>query len=110
MTILFKKSYITKIINGEKTVGEIAEGFGAAIGGVGVEKYKIEEAVKARNIPMYAIAIKQDISHVIAPLVEELYKATDKALESVKRIVTERTQEGDYVLVAGIGNTMGIAQ
>ena len=91
-------------------VGEIAEGFGAAIGGVGVEKYKIEEAVKARNIPMYAIAIKQDISHVIAPLVEELYKATDTALESVKRIVTERTQEGDYVLVAGIGNTMGIAQ
>jgi hypothetical protein len=59
---------------------------------------------------MYAIAIKQDISHVIAPLVEELYKATDKALESVKRIVTERTEEGDYVLVAGIGNTMGIAQ
>ena len=91
-------------------VGEIAEGFGAAIGGVGVEKYKIEEAVKARDIPMYAIAIKQDISHVIAPLVEELYKATDTALESVKRIVTERTQEGDYVLVAGIGNTMGIAQ
>jgi len=91
-------------------VGEIAEGFGAAIGGVGVEKYKIEEAVKARNIPMYAIAIKQDISHVIAPLVEELYKATDKARESVKRIVPERTQEGDYVLGAGIGNTMGIAQ
>jgi len=24
--------------------------------------------------------------------------------------VTERTQEGDHVLVAGIGNTMGIAQ
>ncbi|MBL7169377.1 DUF1512 domain-containing protein [Candidatus Bathyarchaeota archaeon] len=91
-------------------VGEIAEGFGAAIGGIGVEKYKIEEAVKARDIPMYAIAIKQDISHVIAPMVEELHKATDTALESVKRIVTERTQEGDHVLVAGIGNTMGIAQ
>jgi hypothetical protein len=91
-------------------VGEIAEGFGAAIGGVGVEKYKIEEAVKASDIPMYAIAIKQDISHVIAPMVEELHKATDVALESVKRIVAERTQEGDHVLVAGIGNTMGIAQ
>ncbi len=91
-------------------VGEIAEGFGAAIGGVGVEKYKIEEAVKARDIPMYAIAIKQDISHVIAPMVEELHKATDKALDSMRRIVMERTQEGDYVLVAGIGNTMGIAQ
>ncbi len=96
-------------LEGEPT-GGIAEGIGAAIGGVGVEKYKIEESVKRHEIPMYAIAIKQDISHVIAPMVEELHKATDKALESVKRIVMNRTKEGDWVLVAGIGNTMGIAQ
>jgi hypothetical protein len=28
----------------------------------------------------------------------------------VKRIVMERTQAGDVVLVVGIGNTIGIAQ
>ena len=91
-------------------VGDIAEGYGAAIGGVGVEKYKIEEAVKSHEVPMYAIAIKQDTSHVIAPMVEEIHKAADKALDSVRRIIMDRTQEGDYILVAGIGNTMGIAQ
>jgi hypothetical protein len=90
--------------------GAVAEGIGAAIGGPGVEKYKIEEAVKAHDIPMYAIAIKQDITHVVAPMVEELYTACDTAVEVVKRMVDEKTQEGDTVLVAGIGNTVGVAQ
>lgn len=96
-------------LEGEPT-GAVSEGIGAAIGGVGVEKYKIEEAVKAHDIPMYAVAIKEDISHVVAPLVEELFKACDAAVDAVKRIVREKTQAGDVVLVAGIGNTIGIAQ
>ena len=90
--------------------GAVAEGVGAAIGGLGVEKYKIEEAVKAHEIPTYAVAIKQDISHVVAPMIEELFKACDTAVEAVKRLVEERTQPGDVVLVAGIGNTIGVAQ
>jgi hypothetical protein len=90
--------------------GAVAEGVGAAIGGLGVEKYKIEEAAKAHKVPLYAVAIKEDISHVVAPMVEELFKATDTAVESVKRLVDEWTDEGDVVLVAGIGNTVGIAQ
>ncbi len=40
-------------------VGEIAEGVGAAIGGPGVEKYKIEKAATDYEVPMYAVAIKQ---------------------------------------------------
>ena len=91
-------------------VGGIAEGVGAAIGGVGVEKYKIEQVAKDKDIPIYAVAIKQDMSHVIAPMVEELYKATDKAVDVVKRIINEKSEEGDTVIVAGIGNTMGVAQ
>ena len=96
-------------LEGEET-GGVAEGVGAAIGGIGVEKYKIEEAVKAHDIPLYAVAIKQDISHVVAPMVEELFKATDRAVEVVKNLVEEKTKEGDVVIVAGIGNTVGIGQ
>ena len=96
-------------LEGEPT-GGVAEGIGAAIGGIGVEKYKIEEAVKAHDIPTYAIVIKQDISHVVAPMVEELYTACGTAVETIKRMVDEKTQEGDTVLVAGIGNTVGVAQ
>ena len=96
-------------LEGEPT-GGVAEGIGAAIGGIGVEKYKIEEAVKAHDIPIYAVAIKQDITHVVAPMVEELFTACDTAVETIKRMIEEKTEEGDTVLVAGIGNTVGVAQ
>jgi len=90
--------------------GEVAEGIGAAIGGTGVEKFRIEEAAKTFKVPLYAVAIKEDISAVVAPLEEELFDAVDKAVDSVKRIIREKTKEGDTVIVAGIGNTSGIAQ
>ena len=96
-------------LEGEPT-GAVAEGVGAAIGGVGVEKYKIEEAAKGHDVPLYAVAIKQDISHVVAPMVEELFDATEKAVEAVRRLVEEATEEGDTIIVAGIGNTVGIGQ
>ena len=91
-------------------VGEVAEGVGAAIGGIGVEKWKIEETAQKYNVPLHAVAIKQGQEHVIAPLVEPLFEATEKALASVKAIVLEYSQEGDLVVVAGIGNTVGVAQ
>ena len=59
---------------------------------------------------MYALVIKQDISHVVAPMVEELYNACSKAVDVVKRMVDEKTKEGDTVLIAGIGNTVGVGQ
>jgi hypothetical protein len=96
-------------LEGEE-VGEIAEGVGAAIGGPGVEKYKIERAAIDNNIPLYAVAIKQGMEHVVAPLVEELMDATDKAVSSVKGLILDYSEEGDTVIVAGIGNTVGVAQ
>jgi hypothetical protein len=91
-------------------VGEIAEGVGAAIGGPGVEKYKIEKAATDHNVPLYAVAIKQGMEHVVAPLVEELMDATDKAVSSVKGLILDYSEEGDTVIVAGIGNTVGVGQ
>ncbi|MFQ6080041.1 MAG: DUF1512 family protein, partial [Candidatus Bathyarchaeia archaeon] len=36
--------------------------------------------------------------------------AADTAIEQVKRLILERTKEGDSVIIAGIGNTVGIGQ
>ncbi len=91
-------------------VGQVSEGIGAAIGGSGKEKFKMEEVANKYKIPMHAIAIKQGMEHVVAPLVEPLFDATDKAIESVKRIVMDYTEPGDTVVVAGIGNTIGVGQ
>ncbi|TFH13758.1 DUF1512 domain-containing protein [Candidatus Bathyarchaeota archaeon] len=96
-------------LEGEEA-GEVAEGVGAAIGGPGVEKYKIEKAAIEHGVPMYAVAIKQGMEHVVAPLTEPLFNATDSALESVKKLITDYSVEGDTVIIAGIGNTIGVAQ
>ncbi len=96
-------------LEGEE-VGEIAEGVGAAIGGPGVEKYKIEKAAIDNEIPLFAVAIKQGMEHVVAPLVEELMNATDEAVSSVKGLILDYSETGDTVIIAGIGNTVGVGQ
>jgi hypothetical protein len=36
--------------------------------------------------------------------------ATDEAVSSVKGLILDYSMEGDTVIVAGIGNTVGVAQ
>ncbi len=96
-------------LEGEKT-GEVAEGVGAAIGGIGVEKYQIEEIATANKIPLYAILIKQSILEAITVMRKEIAEATDKVLQIINRVIDEKTKEGDSVLLAGIGNTIGVGQ
>ena len=94
-------------LHGENS-GEIVEGIGAAIGGIGVEKYKIEEVATKYKVPVYAIVIKESLKEVLAPLTEAIYNAADRALTRLRRVIQERTKEGDVLIVVGVGNTMGI--
>jgi hypothetical protein len=88
--------------------GDVAEGIGAAIGGIGVDKYKIEEAATKHNIPVYAIIVKESLKEVLAPMTEAISRAADKAVAQFKTILKERTKEGETVIVVGVGNTLGI--
>ena len=94
-------------LEGEKT-GEISEGIGAAIGGIGTERYKIEEEATKFDIPVYAIVVKQSIQEAVTTMKKEISDAVEPVLERIKRLIIERTKEGELVLVAGIGNTAGI--
>ena len=96
-------------LEGEKT-GEIAEGVGAAIGGIGVEKFQIEEVATKEKVPLYAILVKQSILEAITVMRKEIAEAADKASQVLNRVIEEKTKEGDDVVVAGIGNTLGVAQ
>ncbi|MDH5685729.1 MAG: DUF1512 family protein [Hadesarchaea archaeon] len=90
--------------------GQVIEGVGAAIGGPPTEKYKIEETSVKRKVPLDAILIKESFKEAIRPLNKRLARAVDVAAERVKQAVRERTKPGDVVIVAGIGNTIGIGQ
>jgi len=94
---------------GEKT-GEVAEGLGVAIGGTEVDKYKVEETALKYKVPVNAIAIKEDIGDAISPMRKEIFDAVDSVIERIKRLIRERTKEGDFVIIAGVGNSIGIGQ
>lgn len=91
-------------------VGEVAEGVGAAIGGPGVDQYKIEEALVDYHIPIYAVIVKEDIGDAVSPMRKEISDSVDKVIERVKSVLLERTKEGDKVIIFGVGNTIGIGQ
>ncbi|MGA3298310.1 MAG: DUF1512 family protein, partial [Candidatus Bathyarchaeia archaeon] len=95
-------------LEGEKT-GEISEGIGAAIGGVGTERYKIEEEATKFGIPVYAIVIKQSILEAVTTMKKEIAEAAEPVVEKITHLIKERTKEGELIIVAGIGNTAGIA-
>lgn len=93
-----------------ETTGEVSEGIGAAIGGIGTERFKIEEVAHKYKVPIFALVIKMSLRDAIAPMKKEIHEGVDKALERLKRILRENTKEGETIVVAGIGNTIGIGQ
>ena len=96
-------------LEGEE-LGELAEGVGAAIGGPGVDQYKIEDSIVKYHIPVDAVVIKEDIGDAVAPMRKEVFDSIDGVIERIKTVVLERTKEGDKIVICGVGNTIGIGQ
>ena len=93
-----------------EAVGEVSEGIGSAIGGPGVDAFKIEEKLVKYKIPINAVIIKEDIGDAVSPMRKEIHEAADKAIERVRELVVERTKEGDTLIIFGVGNSIGIGQ
>jgi len=96
-------------LEGEKP-GDVSEGVGAAIGGPGIDQFKIEESVLKYKIPVNAVIVKEDIGDAVSPMRKEIFDAADIVIQRIKRLILERTKAGDSVIIAGIGNTIGIGQ
>ncbi len=92
-------------LEGEVT-GSIAEGVGVMMGGVGVERSKIEEVALKHDLPLDGVAIKMGIMEASAPLHEKVFKSQDKARDVAKRLIKETKSE--KILLLGVGNSCGI--
>lgn len=89
--------------------GKVVEGIGVAIGGPGIDKYKVEEVAKTNAIPLYAIVIYESIMDAITPMKETIAKAADAVVEKIKKVIVDKAQAGSTVIVSGIGNSIGVA-
>jgi hypothetical protein len=105
-------SLIVMVDAGLKLEGEdsgyVVEGVGAAIGGVGVEKFKIEEVATKYEVPVYAMVVRQSLKEVLSPMTDALVNSVNEVIKRLGRVIRERTKEGNTVLVVGVGNTLGI--
>jgi hypothetical protein len=96
-------------LEGEMT-GAIAEGVGSAIGGIGVERYQIEDIATRFRIPIHAIIVKQSVKDAITVMRKEISDSFEKLCNAVSAVIQDKTLEGDSILVIGVGNTTGVGQ
>jgi hypothetical protein len=94
-------------LSGDKT-GSIAEGVGAAIGGIGVEKYYIEDSTTKKVIPIDALICRESLEDAITTMKRPITKSVPDIVERIKMGIRKRTEKGTKIIVAGIGNTIGI--
>lgn len=93
-------------LEGEKT-GRVAEGVGIAIGGLGIEKWMIEEKVVSTDMKIDSIIVKMSSEEAIKQMTPEILKGAKEALISLKKSVL-RSPENSNILVIGVGNSCGI--
>ncbi|MFB5608907.1 MAG: DUF1512 domain-containing protein [Nitrosarchaeum sp.] len=88
----------------------IAQGFGAAIGGIGTERFQIEDVATKNNIPVFAIVVKQSIKEAITLMTKEIADKADTTRSQIYEMITDNTKPGQTVLLIGVGNTVGVPQ
>ncbi len=90
--------------------GAVAQGFGAAIGGIGTERFQIEEIATKNEIPVFAIVIKQSIQEAINLMTKEIADKAEEVRSQIYEMIKENISPGKTVLVIGVGNTIGVSQ
>ena len=94
-------------LSSDKT-GSIVVGVGAAIGGIGVEKFFIEDSSTKKDIPIDALICRQSLENAITVMTRPITQSVPDIVEKIKMGIRKRTVKGSKIIVAGIGNTIGI--
>ena len=96
-------------LEGEESA-TIAHGFGAAIGGIGIERFQIEEVATKHKIPVFAIVIKESIKEAITLMTKKIADKAEETRSQLYEMIKENTKSGQSILVIGVGNTLGVSQ
>ena len=96
-------------MEGEESAS-VACGFGAAIGGIGTEKFQIEHIATQNKIPIFSIVIKQSVKEAITLMTKDIADQADNIRSQVYEMILENTTEGQSVVIIGVGNTAGVLQ
>ena len=96
-------------LEGENSAS-VAKGFGAAMGGIGTDRFQIEDVATKNNIPILAIVIKQSIYEALTLMTKEIADQASSVRDEIHDMIKENTKENQTVMVVGVGNTLGVSQ
>jgi len=88
----------------------VAKGFGAAMGGIGTDRFQIEDVATKNCIPILAIVIKQSIHEALTLMTKEIADQASSVRTEIYDMIQENTQENQTVMIVGVGNTLGVSQ
>ena len=89
-------------------LGRVSEGTGAAIGDPGPEKHAIEDAATQNEIAIEAIVVKENEAAAVGVMDKRILDSVPEVIDRIKTAIKKRTKPGDKIILAGIGNTIGI--
>ncbi len=96
-------------MEGEESAS-VAQGFGAAIGGIGTDRFQIEAIATNNKIPVFSIVIKQSVKEAITLMTKDIADQADDVRSQVYEMIQENTKPGQSVVIIGVGNTIGVPQ
>jgi len=93
-------------LEGEET-GKVAQGIGVVVGGIGVEKWAIEEEILKKDLDIDAVIVKMSPEEAISNMNQKIADAANEALQVVKGSILNSKKDTN-ILVVGVGNSCGI--
>ena len=96
-------------MEGEESAS-VACGFGAAIGGIGTERFQIEEIATQKNIPIFSIVVKQSVKEAITLMTKQIAEKSNDVTSQIYEMIKENTKQGQSIVIIGVGNTSGVPQ
>ena len=72
------------------------------------KKYFIEDSTTKKSIPIDALICKQSLEDAITTMKKSITQSVPHIVEKIKMAIRKRTERGTKVIVAGIGNTIGV--
>ena len=88
----------------------VAKGFGAAMGGIGTDRFQIEDVATKNNVPILAIVIKQSIHEALTIMTKEIADQASSVRLEIENMIKENTKPNQTVMIIGVGNTLGVSQ
>jgi len=88
----------------------IAQGFGAAIGGIGTERFQIEAIATRNEIPIFSIVVKQSVKEAITLMTKEIADTAEDVSSQVYDMIRANSEHGQSIAIIGVGNTAGVPQ